>query len=524
MDNLKSECEKTFYQELYQLPEQNQSLVIDETTQKIYLKKLLSKWDERVLRYLKEHENRHVPHVQCYYKEGDRMILIEEYVQGESLASLLAKSKLSEEEKKEAVLGLLEAVSFLHAAEPPIIHRDIKPENIMMTESGVVKLVDYDIAKIYHGGKDRDTELLGTEGNAAPEQYGFAESDIRTDLYAIGVLMRILFSGNSSYEHVMGKATQMDPKNRYQTAEEMKEAFLAASGRKRFSGVGGGKLTGNRQYRKKDRKRIGWILLLTGAAAATAVTVLVCIPGIQNQGRSVSQTTGGVSANDEEAIRERLLAGEDRTDPLPEGDYKEIEIVESGYTIKDTYATYGVILHNPNQTIAAKNVHVEAIVRAADGTILATNDSRIRFIAAGDTIFLGSDNMLGWEQGVGETLEIKIHQKPDDYVLQEGADILYAEELQVKNTVVQRSPAGTSTVVGEVENNSDLDLEEVCVTAIYRKDGKIIGGWFIFTDFLNAHDSCAFEVYPSSLLTDYDTFDVMALQWTPFSLWDTAFQ
>ncbi len=506
MDNLKSECEKTFYQELYQLPEQNQSLVIDQTTQKVYLKKTLSIWDEQVLRYLKEHENRHVPHIQCYYEEGEALILIEEYVQGESLASLLSKAKLSEDDKKEAVIGVLDAVTFLHAADPPIIHRDIKPENIMITESGVVKLVDFDIAKIYHGGKDRDTMLLGTEGNAAPEQYGFAESDTRTDLYAVGVLLQILFSGQSAYEGMIKKAISMDPKDRYQTAEEMKEAFLAASGS---------------SEKGKRGKRIGLLLGLAGAAAA--VICLVCFFGIRNWRGSVSQTTGGNGAAgsyDEEALLTQMLSQSGQAESAPEGDYQDVEIVESGYTIKDTYATYGVVLHNPNQDVAAKNVRVEATVRAADGSILATHDSRIRFIAAGDTISFGNDGMIGWEQGVGETLELKIRQKSDDYVLQEGSNILYADELQVKNAAEQKTPGGTTIVVGEVENNSDLDLDDVCVTSVYRKDGKIIGGWFTFTDTLNAHDSCTFDVYPSSLLADYDTYEVTALQWTPFSLFE----
>ena len=232
--------------------------------------------------------------------------------------------------------------------------------------------------------------------------------------------------------------------------------------------------------------------------------------------------SGATGENDEEALFEKLLAEENTAEPLPDGDYKEVEIMESGYTIKDTYATYGVVLHNPNQDVAAKNVRIEAIVRDADGTILATHDSRIRFIAAGDTISFGNDGMIGWEQGVGASLELKIRQKPDDFVLQDGSGILYAEDLQVKDAVAQKTPGGTPIVVGEVENNSDLDLDDVCVTATYRKDGKIIGGWFTFTDALNAHDSCAFDVYPSSLLADYDTFDVMALQWTPFSLWDVA--
>ncbi|MBQ6441522.1 MAG: serine/threonine protein kinase [Lachnospiraceae bacterium] len=523
MDNLKSECEKTFYQELYQLPEQNQSLVIDQTTQKVYLKKTLTMWDERVLRYLKEHENRHVPHVQCYYEEGDGLILIEEYVQGESLASLLSKAKLSEEEKKEAVVGVLDAVAFLHAAKPPIIHRDIKPENIMLTEDGVVKLVDFDIAKIYHGGKDRDTVLLGTEGNAAPEQYGFAESDPRTDLYAIGVLMRILFSEKTAYSDMIRKATSLDPKDRFQTAEEMEEAFLAASGAEGFDSVGRGRHSGNKRLQEKRKNRVGWILLLAGAAAA--VIFLICFFGIRNFRGSVSQTTGGpgtTGAYDEEALLERLLAGEETAEALPDGDYKEVEIVESGYTIKDNFATYGLVLHNPNTDVAAKNIHVEAVARAADGTILATNDSRIRFIAAGDTILFGCDNMLYWEQGVGDRVEMRVYQKADDYALQEGTDILYADELPVSNVSNMKSPSGSTVITGEVKNNSDLDLEEVCVTGICRKDGKIIGGWFVFEEGLKAKGSIPFEEHPASLLDEYDTLDVMALQWTPFSLWDVA--
>lgn len=517
------ECEKTFYQELYQLPEQNQSLVIDQTTQKVYLKKTLTFWQESVLRYLKEHENRHIPHVQCYYEEDEKLILIEEYVQGESIASLLSKARLSEEEKQEVVIGVLEAVSFLHNVKPPIIHRDIKPENIMLTEDGVVKLVDFDIAKVYHGGKDRDTMLLGTEGNAAPEQYGFAESDSRTDLYAVGVLLQILFSGDTVYRNVIKKATSMDPKDRYQSAEEMKEAFLVASGAAGFGLVGREKHTENKLDQKKRRKRVGLIILL--ACATAAVIFLICFFGIQNQRGSVSQTTaesGAIGAYDEEALLEKLIAGEDTAESLPKGNYKEIEIQESGYTIKDNSATYGLVLHNPNTEVAAKNVHVEASVRAADGTILATNDSRIRFVAAGDTILFGSDNMLFWEQGTGAKVEMRVYQKADDYVLQDGSDILYADELPVSNVSSRKSPSGSIIITGEVKNNSDLNLDDVCVTGLCRKDGKIIGGWFVFEEGLKAKGSIPFEEYPSSLLDEYDTMDVMALQWTPFSLWDAA--
>ena len=65
---------------------------------------------------------------------------------------------------------ICDGLLFLHAAEPPIIHRDIKAENILIDRTGCVKIIDYDAAKMYHKGKNRDTVLIGTEGSAAPEQ------------------------------------------------------------------------------------------------------------------------------------------------------------------------------------------------------------------------------------------------------------------------------------------------------------------------------------------------------------------
>lgn len=80
---------------------------------------------------------------------------------------------------------LCAVVRVLHEQKPIIIHRDIKPSNVMLSADGVIKLIDFDASKDFTPDEKRDTELIGTFNYAAPEQYGFASSDPRTDIYIL---------------------------------------------------------------------------------------------------------------------------------------------------------------------------------------------------------------------------------------------------------------------------------------------------------------------------------------------------
>lgn len=84
----------------------------------------------------------------------------------------------------------------MHSYYLPIIHRDIKPSNVIVTNDGIVKLLDMNAAKYYKGNAEEDTHLIGTVGYAAPEQYGFGESSVQTDIYALGVLLNYLIVGD----------------------------------------------------------------------------------------------------------------------------------------------------------------------------------------------------------------------------------------------------------------------------------------------------------------------------------------
>ena len=90
---------------------------------------------------------------------------------------------------------LCDVLKSLHALTPPIIHRDLKLSNIILTSENLVYIVDFDTARYYESGQEQDTELLGTKEYAPPEQYGFGQSDARSDIYALGIIFNRLLTG-----------------------------------------------------------------------------------------------------------------------------------------------------------------------------------------------------------------------------------------------------------------------------------------------------------------------------------------
>ncbi len=217
--------------ELYHFSDTKNILVIETLTEKIYLKKILPLYHEEVFRYLLTHSHPNLPRVYDYYKENEELVVIEEYVSGMNVREAIAVGTLTEERKREIVLKTADALMFLHGANPPIIHRDVKAENILLTEDGGVKLIDYDAARTWVKGLTRDTVLMGTAGSAAPEQYGFGQSDERTDIYGLGCLMRELGMQDLRMRGIIARATALDPAKRFQSVSALRKEVEG----KRFS-------------------------------------------------------------------------------------------------------------------------------------------------------------------------------------------------------------------------------------------------------------------------------------------------
>ena len=139
----------------------------------------------------------------------------------------------AEERVKDYMADILEVLGQVHALG--IVHRDITAGNIMISDDGIVKLIDFGIAREVKKEQGKDTVVLGTVGYAAPEQFGFHQSDARTDLYAVGVLCNEmltgklpgdgLYNGSQNMQKIILKATAIDAKQRFQTADEMRRAL-----------------------------------------------------------------------------------------------------------------------------------------------------------------------------------------------------------------------------------------------------------------------------------------------------------
>ena len=125
---------------------------------------------------------------------------------------------------------LCDILDKMHTGSMPIIHRDIKPQNIFIRDGKVI-LFDFDIARHYDPDKQKDTTVLGSVGYAAPEQFGFLQTSIQSDIYSCGKLLQVMLTGKLEQKvegrigKVIDKALSMDPKDRFKSALELKEAL-----------------------------------------------------------------------------------------------------------------------------------------------------------------------------------------------------------------------------------------------------------------------------------------------------------
>lgn len=138
------------------------------------------------------------------FESDDSLILIEDYIEGKTLADRLSEfGAQPEEDVCKWAIQICDAFEYLHSLTPPIIYRDMKPSNVMLRPNGNICIIDFGTARKFRNDKSKieDTQCLGTIGYAAPEQFGgYGETDARTDIYAIGATMYHLVTGHYPIE------------------------------------------------------------------------------------------------------------------------------------------------------------------------------------------------------------------------------------------------------------------------------------------------------------------------------------
>lgn len=253
------------------------TLVQDTTSGIVYVKKILTIYNAEVYRTLKNHPVPGIPEIIEMIEEDDRLIVIEEYIGGQTLRAILDNGNLfPEEEAVRIVEQVCVIVNDLHSADPPIIHRDIKPSNIICTPDRSIRLLDMNAARKVVTGKSEDTQLIGTVGYAAPEQFGFGASTVQTDIYAIGVLLCELMTGVLPKERIprgrigriIRKCTRLDPKDRYKSVRDLLDALAAGHG---YS-TGVTYSSPGRSYSGKKRR---WKYMIPGYRTGSPVNILI---------------------------------------------------------------------------------------------------------------------------------------------------------------------------------------------------------------------------------------------------------
>ena len=187
----------------------------------------------------------HLPRIVECHRQGDQLVVVMEHVSGETLAGAVASSDDRLDLVRRVFPDLCDAVSELHELlDPPVIHRDLKPGNVMVS-AGSVTLIDLGIARSWREDAQQDTTHFGTRSYAPPEQFGFGQTDVTSDVYALGMLLFFCLMGRDPVaadrergfaadgvpeplRAVVARATELDSTRRPQTVREFKDALLSA--------------------------------------------------------------------------------------------------------------------------------------------------------------------------------------------------------------------------------------------------------------------------------------------------------
>lgn len=195
--------------------------------------------DKKEIEMMKKLKHPNLPSIVDVIENQNSLLIVMDYIEGQSLEDIVSEQGA---QAVELVLQwaeqLCDVLNYLHKQIPPIIYRDMKPANVMVKPDDKLMLIDFGAAREYKPYHSKDTISLGTQGYAAPEQYREdGQSDARTDIYCLGVMLFQLLTGESPYElcpirelkpelssgleTIILKCTQIKKEDRYQTAEEL---------------------------------------------------------------------------------------------------------------------------------------------------------------------------------------------------------------------------------------------------------------------------------------------------------------
>lgn len=175
-------------------------------------------------------KNKNLAQIYNVIKNDDKIYVIQEYVEGETISEYIERAGVMPVSFVKLIVNdICDALDALHRIN--IVHRDISANNIIINGNGA-KLIDFGISRVVKANKARDTQILGTQGYAAPEQFGFGQTTPRSDIYSVGVLMNYMLTSKMPYEKtaegelepIILKCIHINENERFQSVLQLKSA------------------------------------------------------------------------------------------------------------------------------------------------------------------------------------------------------------------------------------------------------------------------------------------------------------
>lgn len=451
-----------------------------------------------------------LPRVEATYELPEHFVVVYDFVPGRSLSKVIeTDGPLTPEEATSLGIELCEAAEELH--RHGIVHRDISPNNIVVAANGA-HLIDLGIARMRVEGASKDTTSLGTWGFASPEQYGFAQTDARSDVYSIGRVLGFALTGvrpdDEAYEQTLKKilenvpaelggvitrACSFEPSARFQSATEMAEA-LTGSPQPKDDGASSGanqqadkaKAATRAHAQKHHPEKIGvqalGSLLLKLILIAAVLAGLLVVGAIAISSFHAARENGGDRASSSQAGHSDGVSAPEKANTAGDASRlsAELSIVESGWSADDFgYVHFGIGLKNSAGSAAIEYPTVRICGYDADDNVIFTDEKTYSAIEPGQTVYFGDQTGNGtaparveFETVTPSGVALATATEAPAYELFDSSESAEADGMYsfLAKLKLQSAPSG-------------FDKTQVFLSAILRDNqGNIVAGYNNFAD------------------------------------------
>ena len=473
-----------------------------------------------------------LPQVEATYKTPDEFVVVYDFVPGDTLEALVKQAgPLDAAQAVSLALDICEAAGALHAQG--VVHRDITPKNVVASSDGA-HLIDLGIARLYAEGATRDTNALGTWGFAAPEQYGFKQTDARSDVYSIGCVLGYLLTGvmpdEDAYHDaladesavpahlraVVERATNMEPSARYQSAMDLAAALRCerdAGGAQRqqvsLADIGSEidleelraaievserEVRGDKAERTSRRPKRNALLVVVACVLTVVAVILVLLAkdgiiarrvGVDTSSTptwggsykpSTNASSAGAPSGDDEAAADGVL---------------KVGNVSWRYCAGWVYATYSVT--NTSSDKLLRSPTTTATARDASGNVVGSSGGIFSYVFPGQTLW---DEVAVTDDADVATVTVTPETVEDWQQTSASADD--ASAFSVLNTTCKAKPGTALSVTGEVACQKKSCFADGNIgLAVLLKDatGKVTACQIVMVDYPAEGESAPFEAY-----------------------------